>query len=77
MKGYLRTYRVGVFRHDSETPGRKPRYAAYTTWYSPEWKGCVEVVVEAESGAEAKRKAIADVKRGLGWSRFDPPENEE
>jgi hypothetical protein len=31
--------------------------SAYTTWFSPQWPGCVVYSVEAASGQEAKNKA--------------------
>ena len=36
---------------------RKSHISAYTLWVSPEWPGCVEYTVEAETGEEAKREA--------------------
>lgn len=54
----MRTYRVGTFAED-RGPKRKPRVSAYTMYYSPEWSGCVEYDIEAESGAAAKKIAIA------------------
>ena len=57
-----REFKVGVFRHEPEGRQRKPKYAAYTVWYNPSWKGCCVHNVTAQNGAEAKRKAIAGCK---------------
>jgi hypothetical protein len=48
----MKTFRVGTFMHGK-------RVHCYTLWYSPEWDGCIEYDVEAETGAEAKKKAAA------------------
>lgn len=48
---------VGIFAHQGK---RSVQYQAYTTWYNPEWEGCCEHVVEATSGNEAKKLAIAE-----------------
>lgn len=46
----MKAFKVGTF------PG--PPVCAYTTWYSSVWDGCVEYLIDAESGKEAKREAI-------------------
>ena len=58
-----RTFTVGVF--ESQREGLKAngepykvRLEAYTTWYSPEWKGCCVHEVLALSGATAKVNAM-------------------
>lgn len=53
-----RTYRVATFAED-RGPNRKLRFSAYTLWYSPEWPGCIQYDIEAESGTAAKKIAIA------------------
>ena len=48
------TYRVGTFTE------RRPRsllIMAYTRDYNRSWRGCVEYVVDASNGAEARKKA--------------------
>jgi hypothetical protein len=50
---------VAVFGY----PGKKAgvtRCNAYTRIYNPEWKGCCLHQVDAPSGTEAKRLAIAE-----------------
>jgi hypothetical protein len=39
--------------------GRAPIVMAYTTWANPAWDGCITYEIEAATGAEAKRIAIA------------------
>jgi hypothetical protein len=56
-----RPYSVATFC--SREGGRKPKFSAYTLWYNPEWDGCVMIDVMASSGAEAKRKAIAERRK--------------
>ena len=57
----LRPFKVGVFPRAGKRPGIL-LYNAYTTWYNPEWSGCCEHMVNAISGTEAKRAAIAEHK---------------
>jgi hypothetical protein len=52
-------FKVGVFPHEGKA---KTKYTAYTLWYSPEWKGCCEHEVIADTGAKAKILAIEDHK---------------
>ncbi len=47
----MKPFKVGTF-YDGK------RFMAYTTWYSPEWSGCIEYTVEAVSGTEAKKSAL-------------------
>ena len=50
-----RIFTVGTFWWPDVMPSK--RASAYTRWYSPEWKGCIEYKVLAKSGAEAKKIA--------------------
>lgn len=52
----LRQYRVGTFY---DPTGSQP-IRAYTRDYHPDWSGCVEYDIQAESGAAAKRQAILE-----------------
>jgi hypothetical protein len=52
----VKTFKVGTF-YD----GR--RFSAYTTWYSPEWTGCVEYEIKAVNGTHAKNLAIQKRKK--------------
>lgn len=54
----MKTYKVGVF---PKRPGERAA-GAYLRDYNPQWEGCVEVTVSANSGAEAKRMAIMQVE---------------
>jgi hypothetical protein len=56
----LKTYRVGTFCHWGAR--RTPRVMAYTLWYNPQWASCIEYDIEAPSGTEAKKQAIAKRK---------------
>ena len=58
----MKKIRVGTFFH-SVKRGRRPRVSAYTMWYDPSWAGCIEYVVEAENGTEAKKIAIKKRRR--------------
>ena len=66
------TFRVGTFYHPiANKPPTKSRIDAYTLWYDPSWKGCVEFEVEAASGTLAKKEAISmrlvqEIDRVLG-----------
>lgn len=51
-------FRVGTFWHDGRD-GHMKGATAYTRWYSPSWDGCKEYDIEAESGREAVKIAIA------------------
>lgn len=55
----VKTFRVGTFydRSTSKMP-KKSRIDAYI-WYSNRWKDCVEFMIEAKTGTEAKKKAVA------------------
>ena len=54
------TFRVGVFEH----PGKRgPQFRAYVTDFNPQWAGCCMHLVEARSGAEAKRWVIEEHQR--------------
>ncbi len=61
-------YRVGVFVRKGK---RKFLCEAYTVTYNPDWAGCNVVEVEADSGKEAKKKAIASIQ---GRLHLDFPE---
>lgn len=50
--GKTKRYIVGTFANGT----RKPN--AYLRTYNPAWEGCLEYVIEAESGADAKKLAI-------------------
>ena len=50
---------VGVFPVPSK---KKPRFTAYTVWYSPAWVGCCVHKIQAETGSESKKKAILSHK---------------
>ena len=50
-------FTVGVFEQQRS---KSVRLLAYTIEYNPEWKGCCEHIVVAESGAEAKRMAMKE-----------------
>lgn len=52
-----RTIKVFTFWEDRFP--RKPRCTAYTMWANEQWPGCRVYEVEATSGAEAKKIAIA------------------
>lgn len=55
----MKEYNVAVF----PTLGKRGlKCHAYTLWYNPEWSGCNMVKVEASSGTEAKKRAIAVIK---------------
>lgn len=50
----MKRFKVATFCE----PGR--RYVVcYTLWYNPAWPRCIEYEVDAENGAEAKKKARA------------------
>ena len=55
----MNEYTVAVF---VERGKRAWKFRAYTMWFNPAWSGCNLVKVTAESGTEAKRKAIDVVK---------------
>lgn len=49
----MRAFRVGTFAENAQLS----KIRTYTMWYSPEWEGCIEYVIEAKNGTEAKRLA--------------------
>lgn len=52
-------FEIGTFvDRDRERPIKKSHVRAYSTWFNPEWDGCLVYNVEAGSGKEAKRIAI-------------------
>jgi len=53
-------YKVGTFPNHTN-PKRKPR--AYSIWYNPLWEGCVEYLVMAASGKDAREAAILERKK--------------
>ena len=59
----LKTIRVAVFVHSRK--GRKPLIMAYTRDYNSSWEGYNGVSVEAKNGTEAKKLAIAEIKRRI------------
>lgn len=50
-------FKVYTFFHDRYP--KKSRVTAYTRWANEEWEGCRVYQVEAQNGAEAKKRAIA------------------
>jgi len=52
-----KTIRVATF-YDEEDTLCKSHIQAYTGFWSPSWDGCIEYLVEAKSGKEAKKIAI-------------------
>lgn len=54
---------IVVYVSKLEREGRKPAWCAYTYWYSPSWKRGRCLTVEATTGTEAKKLAIAEAKR--------------
>ena len=56
----MATYRIGTFYHPDPfgKPPVKSRITAYSGWYSNRWSDCIEYDVEADSGAEARKKAV-------------------
>lgn len=66
MSNELKEFTVGTFFHpDGKARGGllpKRLFTAYTLWYSPDWKGCIEYVIKARSGKEARCDAI-EVRR--------------
>lgn len=52
------TFIVGTFPGDPYNNGSRRKASAYTYWYNPEWKGCIEYEVMAMTGKDAKRAAI-------------------
>ena len=51
--------KVGVFPRESK---RKPRFEAYTLWYTTAWTNCCEHEVEVANRKDAKKAAIAEHK---------------
>jgi hypothetical protein len=54
--GRTNTYVVGTFWPPGHAPGK--RATAYLRDYVSSWPGCIEYVVQARSGAEAKKLAM-------------------
>lgn len=56
----VKEYTVGVFEHQAP---RSIQLAAYTTWFSPDWKGVCVHKVQALTGDAAKRIAKLEHRR--------------
>jgi hypothetical protein len=48
------------------------RFSAYTTWYNPQWPGCIEYEIDAMNGTEAKKLAIKLRREKEGDSNVKP-----
>jgi hypothetical protein len=66
-------YRVATFVE--YRGGRKPRFSALLRDYNSQWDGCLIIEVEAQSGIEAKKKAIAVRREMIMLSKKQPPED--
>lgn len=55
MTDDVKTFTVGTFWYPDTMPSK--RAAAYTLWYDPNCKGCIEYTITATTGAEAKKIA--------------------
>lgn len=52
---------IKVYTYYRPVPGKPPtksRISAYTLWVSSDWPGCMVYTVMANSGADAKKKAV-------------------
>ena len=59
-KRQYKEYLVGCFSHHRKSGA--VMWEAYLRDYNPEWKGCIEILVVAISGVEAKKLAIKEAK---------------